>query len=58
MPVTCPVCRRYSSKYNTEKDLFDHLQEVHPTHDETRSRLDKQRASSYGVEVGKTKPTA
>lgn len=57
MPFTCPVCRRYSSKYETEKRLVDHLKDVHPTHPETLDRLAKQRISSYGVDVGKTKPT-
>lgn len=56
VPFSCPVCRRYTSKYATEKHLLEHLKEVHPTHAETTSRLEKQRISTYGVDVGKSKP--
>ena len=58
MAVTCPVCRRYSSKFNTEADLLDHLTEIHPNDPETQARLDRTRVASYGAAAitGKVKP--
>lgn len=58
MAVTCPVCRRYSSKYNSEADLMAHLKEIHPNDPETLDRLDRTRVASYGAAdiTGKVKP--